>query len=253
MIFGLGYNAGVFWGPRQETPEELAARWRTLIARLQAIDPVFAHWYVWLTGRKLPAPLDTEMAPLAARIAAGIGTEDDGRPQPVYGYFLHALNSAQVKPGPRSFTIDLHAGTPSRWSLNTLGLGTNIGVVPEPDVVTYPIFSGAILALAETFEAGMGEAFPTSLIDFWSIDPRRRGPKLRVAWITYVAPRFAPLVTPPRSAIVEHRPDGGLLMAATDETFVTANPTHMAVAREIEAAIAPLNDLPYPWDEMHPA
>jgi hypothetical protein len=53
---------------------------------------------------------------------------------------------------------------------------------------------------------------------------------------------------PPKTAIVEYRPNGGLLMAATDETFITANPRHLAVAHDIEAAIAPLNALPWPPD-----
>jgi hypothetical protein len=64
---------------------------------------------------------------------------------------------------------------------------------------------------------------------------------LYAEWISYIGPRYAHLVTPPQSAVVERRPDGGLLMAATDETFVTANPAHLAAARDIEAAVAPFN------------
>jgi hypothetical protein len=71
---------------------------------------------------------------------------------------------------------------------------------------------------------------------------------LAFGWLNYVSPRFARLVTPPKTAIVDYRPNGGLLMAATDETFITANPKHLAVARDIEAALAPLNALPWPPD-----
>ena len=71
-------------------------------------------------------------------------------------------------------------------------------------------------------------------------------PALRLAWISYVSPRFAPLVSPPSTAITEYRPDGGLLMAATDETFQTANPKHLAVAQDILAAVASLNANPWP-------
>jgi Immunity protein 52 len=45
--------------------------------------------------------------------------------------------------------------------------------------------------------------------------------------------------------LVEHLPNGGLLMSATTETFDVENPAHMAAARAIGAAIAPLNDLPW--------
>jgi hypothetical protein len=53
-------------------------------------------------------------------------------------------------------------------------------------------------------------------------------------------------VTPlPAPVLVEHLPNGGLLMSATAETFDIENPSHMAAARSIAAAIAPLNDLPW--------
>ncbi len=246
MTPGLSYSVFTRWGPRQETPEDLAARWLKLIARLQAVNPIFAHWYTWAEGNR-SVPFDTEIGPLAEKIAANVGTNEDGTPQPLHGYQLYAHNHTETKRGPRNFEANMYAGKPSKWSCNWIGINTDYGVVPGPDVVTYEIFKGALLALAETFEASIGTAYPASLTDLWPKD-RRRQPALRLAWITYVAPRFAPLITPPASAIVEHRPDGGLLMAATDETFVTTNPKHVAVSREIEAAAAPFNALPYPWE-----
>jgi hypothetical protein len=112
-----------------------------------------------------------------------------------------------------------------------------------PSLITYRIFKGALLALAETFEPEVGLAYPTKVIDLWP-NAREWNHWLKLAWITYVAPHLAPLITPPSSAIVERRPDGGLLMAATDEPSLTSNPAHLAVAREIQDAGAPL---PYPW------
>jgi hypothetical protein len=242
------FYAGVFWGAREETSEELAARWLRLISRLQAVDPIFTNWYTW-ASRKPSLPFDTQVAPLAEKIAANVTTGDTGEPEPEIGYQLFAHNTPIKKRGPRNFEIHMYAGGLMRWPLNMIGIRTDDGVVPDPDVVTYKIFKGALLALAETFEATIGSAYPTSLMNLWRKD-RRGQLTLKLAWISYVAPRFAPLITPPPSAIVEHRPDGGLLMAATDETFVTSNPAHMAVAHEIEAAVAPFNALPYPWEEQ---
>ncbi len=48
-------------------------------------------------------------------------------------------------------------------------------------------------------------------------------------------------MTPPPGVVVERRPDGGLLMAATTETFALANPAHLAAARAIQAALQPFN------------
>lgn len=237
------YYTGVFWGAREETPAELAARWLKLIPRLQMIDPIFVHWYKWVPYR--PAlPLDTQVGPLADKIAASVDPNDADDPR--IGYQLFAHNTAIKTRGPRNFEIHMTAGGFSPWLSNMIGIGTDYGIVPDPDVVTYKIFRGALLALAETFEATIGSAYPTSLIDLWPKENRRGQLTLKLAWISYVGPRFAHLIAPPASAIVERRPDGGLLMAATDETFVASNPRHMAVAGEIEAAVAPFNALPYP-------
>ena len=246
LKLGLGFYAGVFWGAREETPEALAARWLELIERLQAVDPIFEHWYRWGSGRR-PLPFDTEIAPLAEKIAANVTTDDFEEPEPEQGYQLFAYNTA-VGWSPRRFEAHMYGGSSFWWPANMIGIGTDYGVVPDPDIVTYKIFRGALLALAETFEAVVGSAYPTSLIDLWPAD-RRGYLALKLAWISYVGPRFAHLITPPASAIVERRPDGGLLMAATEETFDINNPAHLAVAREIDAAVAPFNALRYPENE----
>src|SRR5579863_110940 len=243
MNFGLHYYAGVFWGPRQESPEELAARWLKLIARLQTLDPIFAHWF---TSKPRLLPFDTQIAPLAEKIEAGVTTSDGGKPLPMLGYQLFAHNTVAQKRGPRNLEIHMFAGIFAGRSHNWIAMRTDRGEVPDPDLVTYRIFNEALLALAETFEATIGLAYPSSLTDLWQKRTGPWRPAFKLAWITYVGPRFASLITPPAAAIVDRRPDGGLLMAATDETFVTTNPEHLAVAREIEAAGAPLNALPRP-------
>ncbi len=117
-------------------------------------------------------------------------------------------------------------------------------MIPDPAIIAYPISKASVLALAESFDASWCSACPGALREFWRAVP----PYYRLGWISYVGSQFAHLITPPSSAIVEHRPNGGLLMAATDETFSVSNPAHLAVARDILAAIAPLNALPWPPD-----
>jgi hypothetical protein len=68
----------------------------------------------------------------------------------------------------------------------------------------------------------------------------------------YLAPPLASLIIPPSTAIVEHLPNGGILMSATEETFDPDNAAHLAVARDIAAATAPLNALPYVRDPKFP-
>lgn len=241
---GLSYAAVANWGPRQETPDALAARWIEMIERLQAVDPIFAHWYDGY-GEGPYVAFDSRPAPLAQKISDNVGTDDDGTPQPLGGYQWCMQTSPACKRGPFHFSAHMFAGKASFYDSNCVHVGTDYGLVPDSFVLTYKIFSGALLALAEAFGATRAYAYPENLSDLW---PRSENwhPKLPLAWISYVAPRFAHLVKPPLAAFVERRSDGGLLMAATDETFVATNPAHMAVARDIEAAVAPFNAVPWP-------
>jgi len=240
MTKGLSYNIGARWGLRAETPEELAERVRVLIQRLQKIDPILAHWYEAVSVRRM-APLDLAPAALARNFAKS--AVRDGNPSLHQGFHFYAYNNDSDKRGPRAFTLKIYAG--SDMSVNFASLSTSFGFKPDPDVITYEIVKAAALALSESLEAAYCDAFPEDLIYLWPVRGRDIE-ALRPAWINYVSPRFAPLVTPPSTAIVEYQPNGGLFMAATDETFITSNPIHLAVARDIFAAVAPLNADPWP-------
>ncbi len=243
MTKELSFRACVQWSSRQESPEELALRIRQLVSRFQHITPHLASWFVWISKHEVRS-VDFTLASLTKAIADKVLRDDFGNPSATGGYSFWAVNND--KPGfkPLGLTLMLHGGGPSR---NFVHLDTDPFVVPDPAIVTYPIFKEALLVMGETFESVWGWAYPADLIDLWPEVPRSRsGPVLRLAWITYVSSRLARLITPPASAIVERRPDGGLLMAATKETFDTSNPNHLAVAREILEACALLNALPWP-------
>jgi hypothetical protein len=220
----------------------LATKFSRLIDRLADINPVFSDW-IWLGDNKQPILFASIRTHLAEKIAAAIVRGDYGEPEPIDGYSFGALNS--LNETPRLLSLSVHAGSWAKSSVysNTAEIGTDWYVQPDPAILTFEIFKAALLALAESFEATFCVAFSGDLADLWP-----GGRKFRFGWINYVSPRFAPLITPPKTALVEYRPNGGLLMAATDETFITANPKHLAVARDIEAAIAPLNALPWPPD-----
>jgi hypothetical protein len=236
----IGYSINTWWGPRQETPKAIATRFLSLVDRLATIDPVFDNWIYGLD--KEPIMFDALRDEMEAAVARHVSRADDGDPVPINGYTAAIVNTWQHEP--RSIRVYVHAGA---WKckpslINYADLETSDRVAADPAIVTYPIFRAALLALAEIFEVTWCVAYPEDAMLHW-----KRG-FFRLGWMSYISPRFASLVTPPKSAIVEYRPNGALFMAATDETFVTANPQHMAVARDIEAAIAPLNALPWPPD-----
>jgi hypothetical protein len=235
------YDIFASWGPRVETPEAIAARFLVCMDRLKQIHPAYDNWIFNLKGK--PRKFDALRETLGAAVAAEVARADDGDPTPIYGYRATVVNS--MKFGPRSLSVAVKAGS---WSnsghfCNSAVIETDDRVVPDPSIIAYPAFKAALLALAESHDATYCAAYPVQLMDFW--DPDRA---LRIAWMSYVSPRFAPLITPPTAALVERTARGALLMAATDEIFSTDNPAHLAVARDILAALAPFEALPWPPD-----
>jgi hypothetical protein len=237
-----GYTIFSCWGPRRESPQSIARRFLRLIDRLASINPVFGNWIYPLDPE--PIELDLIRNEMAEVVARHVSRADDGDPTPIDGYTTCVVNTDHRQP--RCLDIYVQAGayvsTAYRY-INHASIGTCRGVTPDPAILTFQIIQPALLALAETFDAIWCCAHPND-VKF----SMKSNPLSRLGWMNYVSSRFAPLIKPPQSAIVEYRPNGGLLMSATNETFVTENPQHLAVAREIEASLAPLNALPWPPD-----
>ena len=230
------------WGSRLEAPEVLARRWITLIERLSVLDPALRKWSHW-EPKKGVVPFDPSFEAQLARVVAGMETKVTGEVVPACGSSLY--NTTYPCPKSHHVSVTMYAGISVPFSSNLVIFETPQNVSPAPELATYNVFRGATLAVAETFEPTQVFVYPDGLSELWGPWPGRKDLEIPLAWISYVAPRFAHLVMPPPRAIVERRPDGGLLMAATDDTFRTDNPEHLAVARDIEAALAPFNALPW--------
>ena len=235
------YNIFGHWGRRRETFEALATRWISLITQLQALDSSSLRWFHWDLEQKRPVTFDPTPGAQIARLSAAAETTPEGKLLPEAG--VRISNIRGPFPRSRCLRVSAFAGNDNPYQNNDLDIETDPFAVPDADVVSFPMFRIALLAAAEAYDVTQAYAFPVDLMNFWS--PDRSKASIPLSWISYVAPRFAPLVTPPPRAIVERRPDGGLLMAATDATFRTDDPAHLAVARDIEAALAPFNALPW--------
>jgi hypothetical protein len=243
----VGYVIQSYWGPRREAPAQLGSRFWRMLQSLGGVNPAFSSWKFIGTDRFRPLPLGPGNE-LTRLIADGVATADDGDPTPVYGYHFGASARADPK---AVITLLVHAGSypPSPpYFANTAGLQTQPLNEHNAALVTMPIFKAALIAIAEAWDATWCGAYPSDIIPLWPDRIAVGRPMFNMAWITYLSPRFAPMVTPPRSAIVEYTPQGGIIMTATEQQFDVNNPAHIAAAREIEAALAPINALPWPPD-----
>lgn len=231
------------WGSREETPDALADSFVKLIDRFREIDPVFE---LWTSGTKGPKPFETLRDNFGKVVKAKITRDDFGKPEPIRGYWLGAYTRGQ--PESRSYVINGSAGAylPTTPHQNYLKFYTTTMATPEPSSITYPLFKAVLLAIIETWQPEDALVMPDWLMDHIDLDRY-----FLDCWMQYLAKPFADLITPPDSVLVEHLPDGGLLMSATTDKFDTNNPAHLAGARAIGAATLPLEKLPYMHDPRY--
>jgi hypothetical protein len=229
------------WEGRPESPEEIAARCLRTFDSLTEIDPLFA---LWTCGVTEPIDLETVRDHYVEEVQAGVSRDDWREPEPECGYWCGGYT--RDLPESRTFILQCRAGATIKVAFpNDVMLRTSSfeGARPDPDVVTYRIFRAAMLAIVDAWEPVKAGAYSHPLIQLEEGNTRFPRP-----WIQYLCPWLARQIAPPKSALVEHLPDGGLLMSATTDTFDVDNPKHLSVAGDIAAAMAPLDRLPWPSD-----
>ncbi len=238
MTFRPEYIIFASWGPRAEPPESIAPRYLACTDRLKQIHPAYDDWIFDFNGK--PKKFEALRGTLAAAIAANVDRAENGKPTPIYGYWATVTNTMR-KAHPSSVSLRVNAGAwvSSGYFCNSALIKTATRIVPDPSIIAYPAFKAALLGLVKSFDATYCSAYPLQIMDVW--DPKR---PLRIGWMSYAAPRFAPLITPPHFAIYERTAQGGLLMSATQETFSVDNPAHLAAAQDILKALAPFEALP---------
>jgi len=240
------YGILAFWGARAESPDQLADRLLQTLTRVRAIDRLFHQWYFVHEDDGVPLH-SVDRPQLTALIADHVSRDDFDVPEVEAGYYFTVVNEGERSP--RSAHLRFHTGCSYSWSShsNSAIFNTDEFVPQDVTLFTPALFKQVLLALVGAWEPSWCEVGSSETRDL-SPSIRETGtPMVRLAWMTYLSPRFARLVTPPEAAIVEQTPDGGLLMIASAERFNVGNAQHMRVAREIEASLAPVNALP--WSE----
>jgi Immunity protein 52 len=213
-----------------EDPGALGTKFLDTLDTLTRIDPtVFADWQI-VTLREPP------MLPLGAarpRIAEVIG-RTIYRDDPSIGYSLVALT--KTASASRRLSLSIRTGGKVK-GLAWLKTG-DWKALPDPSIVTYPIFKAALLTINGIWPPAWASAHAFRM-DYDKV-PLIPGARLfpssvfHIPWMGYLsAPLTTHLVLPPPEIITERTPDGGLLMIATEERLDPTNPEHLRRARII--------------------
>lgn len=126
---------------------------------------------------------------------------------------------------------------------NYVGMDTDLRGVTDPRFVTYDVMRTNVLAAAAAFSPEWCGVAPSRLSDYLDDEVYNR-PCIRLAWMLWLCPAYAALVTPPSSGsklIVEPMTDGSLFMATGRKTFDLNDPTDIARARAIHRQVDHIN------------
>lgn len=109
---------------------------------------------------------------------------------------------------------------------------------PEQSLIAYPLMYGIVGSFIDLCRPDFVQARPQKLLQV--LGP---APPFHPGWIVALPPKYAEQIVEPLTSYNERRADGYLIMSATKETFDADNPEHIARARDIGNAIAPLNEV----------
>ena len=225
-----GYFITAYWGPRAQTPAELAKRFFRMIDSFRRIDPIFSPW---VYGRN--TELETLRGDFAESIAKNIQRDDFGEVTPDGGYWFHAGTEGQ--PRDRRFSVFCHVG------MNLSGVTRNTVILKGSALVNPRRRRTATRSFTRRSSPSSmhGRRTRSRRIAAGSL----LGRKLIFRSVRHGCAIFAPNSPGgpcrPPSASAEHLPNGGLLVLATKDTFDVDNPRHVAGAEEIAAALAKLD------------
>ena len=192
-----------------------------------------------------------EVDELTAAFEGGRQYRDVPRePWPEMGYSVAAWNGLDPPYG-ASLSVRPGRYSDNRALPNSVGMEFDQATPGNADLLRAAVLKPALLSVVAAWGPDRGNVV---CWDYWQrLFGDRHYPPFRSGWMTYLAPQYASRITPPPAAIVESVPGGGLLLLATEERFSMDNPTHLAGADAIQAALDPLQatfplnrDLPLP-------
>jgi hypothetical protein len=244
------YNIRSELPPKLESPATLGVKFLGTLDTLSGNDPnVFHDWQVMTYPAAASLPLAAARPRITGIIEKAVYRNDLRQPRPDQGYTAGALVINADRS--RNISLRINAGGTKKGD-TSLETG-EWNVFPDPAIVTYPLFKQALLAILHDWPAawacayafrlntlGVPVSYPGGVqgsrsehLPMIPSDPTFTESVFHVPWIAYLSAPLAAGVELPAEIIVEHTPEGGLLMITTTDRLDPENPEHLRGARLI--------------------
>ncbi len=217
-----------------ENPASLGTKFVATLDALSRIDPtIFKDWQVLDRPARDSLPLAQARPRIEAIVERNVTRDDFGRPDRYYGYSAVAFTSDALKSHKTSLRIKAGGKSKGDTWLRT----GDWKVLPDPAIVTYPLFKATLLAINAVWPPlwSFADAFRMDyervpVVPGAALFPYSR---FHIPWIGYLSAPLTAGLDLPSEISTERTPDGGLLMIATTEQLDPETPEHLRRARII--------------------
>jgi len=218
-----------------ETPASIGAKFVDTLDSLTRIEPtLFTNWKVTDIPAMTSQPLATARSRIADIVESNVSRDEFREPDPDYGHSAVAFTDKVVE----SRRIHLRVRTGGKFERTTCLETGRWKVLPDPTIVTYPIFKDALFAINAIWPPLWACAYAFR-VDYFEKPLASGAPlfpysRFHIPWMGYLpASPTKRFVLPPPEIVTERTPDGGLLMIATEDRLDPTNPEHLRRARII--------------------
>ncbi|QRK05912.1 immunity 52 family protein [Archangium violaceum] len=222
------YGIKAYWAHRPESAEECARRAEMFFRLLAECHPDFAPWYEKSSSARKALQLGFE--PTLETFLKFFGREkyQSGND----GFRFGAWTGREAED--HGAMVMLRCGSKGEVAPNSLWLFLPKEALGEERVVTEPVVSGAMRAVAVAWEPEWAVATADGLWDELS-----GGSQLGcfVGWMTYFSRDRGEVPALPAPVRVEAVGDKGTLVTLTPERLTPSNPEHVALAWRTQRAL----------------
>jgi hypothetical protein len=220
------YYAGVYWGPRKESPEECARRAEAFMSAISAVDPAFSRWFQQGKSRKdaLKRPIEPGREVLEKLIRKGRDRQFEQ-----LGYTVWAWNGVCDDYDDSGFNFNCSSyaeNLTNRCVFSLPSRGPN-----AERVLSAAVLTGLVRSMANSWEPDWGVAMSHKHRDM--VSSRAANDARRVAWVTYFARHLGTVPPLPAPVRIEPVEDKGTLIILTPERFTADNPDHLELAERV--------------------
>jgi immunity protein 52 of polymorphic toxin system len=231
------------WQPRMESTDITAGRLAPWLSRMAALDARFSRWHRSGMRHRSAVPLVVSMPPIVEELRVWLeenpSFESRNRRKHLAGYSITARRPNETSPHANFWVTLSDASRNDRFD-NRIGV-TFFTDRDRDDVVHLTaVVRQALLVTASLWNCEWAAAVGGNYEDM-SL-PQKTILKYESGWMVYVGAALAPRLHEARDITIESVGNGGaLLVAVTNAIFDRRNALHIAAARRLQTALAPLN------------